>query len=139
MKKIKIGLLLSLVVLIALSIFCVRWFTMKINSDFATEVLLEYHYVDKDISAKIIDESDILTLKQILNGRPFKDTPACGFTTEISITMTNESKSIVFCPANDGCPLLRIDDSVKYIKITDEARTKLNEVLEKYGMPFPCV
>ena len=112
---------------------------MRINSNFATEVFLEYHYFDKDISVKITDESDILKLKQILNGCLFKDTPACGFTTEISITMTNGSKSIVFCPANDGCPLLRINDSSKYIKITDEIRNKLNTVLEKYGMTFPCV
>ena len=128
MKKAKLWIPLSLVALIALSILCFRWFAMKNNSDFATEVSLEYHYVDKDISVKITDESDILKLIQILTGHPFKDTPACEFTTEISITMTNGSKSIVFCPANDGCPLLRIDDSGKYIKITDETRTKLNEV-----------
>jgi len=139
MKKAKLWIPLSLVVLIALSIFCYRWYAMKINPDFATEVLLEYHYVDKDISVKITDDSDILKLKQMLKGRPFKDTPACGFTTEISITMTNGRKSIVFCPANDGCPLLRINDSGKYIKITDETRTKLNDLLEKYGMTLPCV
>ena len=139
MKRIKFWMPLSLVVLIVLSILCFRWLAMKNNSDFATEVLLEYHYVDKDISLKITDEGDILILKQILNGRSFRDTPACGFTTEISVTITDGSKSIVFCPANDGCPLLRIGESGKYIKITDKARTKLNEVLEKYGMTFPCV
>lgn len=139
MKRVKIWILLSLVVLIALSICCVRWFTMKINSDFATEVLLEYSYIDKDISVKITDERDIQTLKQILSGRLFKDSPACGFTTDISITMTNGNESIVFCPACDGCPLLLIDNFGKYIKISDEARNRLNEVLEKYGMSFPCV
>lgn len=139
MKKLKIWMLLSLVVLITLSIFCVRWFTMKINTDFATEVLLKYHYDDKDISVKLTNESDILTIKQILNGHPFKDSPACGFTTDISITMTNGRKSIVLCPACDGCPLLLVSDSGKYIKISDEARKRLNEVLEKYGVTFPCV
>ena len=112
---------------------------MKINTDFTTEVLLKYHYVDKDIFVKLTDESDILTMKQILSGYPFKDSPTCGFTTDISITMTNGSKSIVFCPACDGCPLLLINDSGKYIKISDEARKRLNEVLEKQGMTFPCV
>lgn len=138
MKKTKI-LLSLLVVIITLSMIIIWWFTMKINSDFATDVLLEYHYADKDISIKITDENDILALKQILTGRPFKDNPACGFTTDISITLTNGNKSITFCPANDGCPLLRIDDLGKYIKITDEARTRLNEVVGKYGMIFPCV
>jgi hypothetical protein len=111
---------------------------MKINTNFASEALLEYRNVDKDISAVITDASDIFTLKQILNGHPYKDSPACGFTTDISITMTSGSKSIIFCPACDGCPLLRINDSSKFIRITDEARTKLNKVLEKYGMIFPC-
>ena len=139
MKKTRIWILLSVISLSALSIFCYRWFTMKIDSDFATKVFLEYHYVDKDISLEIADENDILTLKLILNGQPFQDSPACGFAMDISITMTNERKSITFCPACDGCSLLRIGDSNKYIKISDEARVSLNEILKKYGMTFPCI
>ena len=53
--------------------------------------------------------------------------------------MTDRSKSLIFCPANDGCPLLQIDDSSRYIKVSDEARTRLDDVLEKYGMAFPCI
>jgi len=112
---------------------------MRINTDFATKVLLEYHYVGIDIAVEITEESDIQTLRQILNGRSFWDNPACGFTTDISITMANDNKSIVFCPACDGCPLLLISNTGKYIRTSDEDRTQLNEVLGKYGITFPCV
>ena len=147
MKRAKLWIPLSLVVLIVLSILCFRWFTMKINSDFATEALLEFHYdavpgghnPNANISVVIKDESDISALKEILRGRSFKDTLACGFSTDISVTMTNGSKSIMFCPANDGCPLLRIGDSNKYIRISEENRKALDKILEKYGMFFPCI
>ena len=112
---------------------------MVINSDFATEAVLTYSFTDKNILVRLTDEHDIRTLKDILKGHPMRDTPSCGFSTDVSITMTDGSKSIVFCPANDGCPLIRIGDSDRYIAITDEARARLNEVLEKYDMIFPCI
>jgi len=112
---------------------------MSVNSDFASEVLLEYHYSDKNIFVKIADEDDIQTLKKILKGKPFWDNPSCGFTTDISITMTDGRKRIVFCPANDTCPLLRVNSSEKYIRIAEEDKMRLYGVLEKYGMTFPYV
>ena len=140
MKKTNIWILLSLVGLIALSIFCVTRSTMEINSDFATETLLEFHYDDTSISVTITNEADVLILKQILSGRPFSNSSICPFSEDISITMTNGKKSIMFCPANDGCPLLRIGNSgKKCIQISDENNTKLHEILEKYGMFFPCI
>ena len=130
--------LLSFIALITISLLFFGWFTMIIDSSFATEILLEYRNVDKNISARVADERDILKLKQILSGHPFKDSPACGFSSDISITVTNDKKSIVFYPACDGCPLLRINDSDKYIRITEEARINLNEILGMYDMTFPC-
>ena len=134
MKKRKIWILLAI-----LAIFFIWLFAGETNSDFATEALLEYHYGDTNISLKITDENDLAALKQILKGRPFGDSPSCGFSADISITMTNGRKSVMFCPANDGCRLLRVGGSGGYIKISDEARTRLNYVLEKYGMTFPCI
>ena len=64
MKKTRIWILLSAIGLIVLSVLCYRWFTVIINSDFAKEVLLEYHYGDKNISIMITDENDILILKK---------------------------------------------------------------------------
>ena len=128
-----------LTALVALSRFCDIWFTMEINSDFATAVLLECHDESNDISLKLSDASDIKTLKAILKGLPFEDGPSCGFSSDVSITMTGWYKSIAFCPALDGCPVVRIDNSGKYIEISDEDRTKLDEVLGKYGITFPRI
>ena len=139
MNKSNKWILFASIGLIAFIALMVWWFSMDINSNFATEVFLEFHYEDISISVTITDENDILILKQILSGRPFRDSPSCGFSTAISITMTNGRKSIMFCPANDGCPLLRIGTSDRYIRISDEAKARLNEVLERYGMFFPCI
>ena len=140
MKRSKIWILLSLVGLIILSVLCVRWFTMRINTDFASEALLEFYYDDISISVTITDEDELLLLKQILNGRLyFRSDLHCGFTTDVSVTMTNGKKSITFCPANDGCPLLRIGTSRRYLELSTESLAKLHEILGKYGMFFPCV
>ena len=112
---------------------------MSINSDFATEVLLLYYNSFDDNVTVTITDDDILILRQILNRRPYRENTSCGFTTSVSITMTNGRKKIVFCPALDGCPLLRIGASSRYIRISDETNTELKSVLEKYGMIFPCV
>ena len=140
MKKTTIRIMFSIAGLIVLLILCARGITMKVNSNFATEALLEFHYGDSNISAMITDEDDILVLKQLLNGQSyFRNSLHCGFTTNISITMISGKKSIMFCTANDGCQLLRIGTSSKYIEISYEDRERLNEILKKYGMIFPCV
>ena len=125
---------------------------MEINSDFATEALLEFHYVggprggnpSANISIVITDEEDIAMLKDILRGRPFRESFHCSFSTDISITMTNGSRSIMFIPACDGCPFLRIGDTGagntnKYIRISYENRDRLHEIFERYGGFFPCI
>jgi len=146
MKKPKIFVLLIALVIISV---IVGWvISMRVNTNFATEALLEFHYESVpggynpsvNISVAITDESDISALKEILRGHSFKDTGlACGFSTDISVTMTNGSKSIMLCPANDGCPLLRIGDSNRYIRISEENRKTLYRILKKYGMFFPCI
>jgi len=139
LKKTVIWILLSVIGLIVILIFFYRWFVMRVNSDFATEALLEYHYSNKDISIVITDEDNMQTLKEILKGIPHMDYPSCGFSNNVSITMTNGNKRIVFCPANDTCPLLRINSSDRYIDITEDDKIRLYGVLEKYGMTFPCI
>jgi hypothetical protein len=144
----KLIILILLIVFALLLLIVAGWLIMtKVNTNFATEALLEFHYdsvpgghnPNANITDAITDESDISTLKEILSGRSFKDSFACGFTTNISITMTNGKKSIMFCPANDGCPIIRIGDSNSYVCITESQRESLDRILEKYGMFFPCV
>ena len=112
---------------------------MRVDGNFATVVSIKYTYHDDDIDAIVTSEDDIEDIKKILKGTKYKDSPACGFSTDISITLSNDKESITFCPACDGCPMVRIDSSDYYIQISREQRNKLNEILKRYGMEFPCV
>jgi len=113
---------------------------MIINTDFASEALLEFHYFDTSISVTITDEDDLHLLKQLLNGRSYyRSGFSCPFSTDVSITMTNGRRSIMFCPAHDGCPLLRIGNSGRYLELSAESLAKFHGVLEKHGMFFPCI
>ena len=139
--------ILLLITFVSISIISVWFIITRINTNFTTEALLEFHYTSvpqghnpsSSISVIVKDDSDILALREILKGHSFRDSPACGFTTDISITMTDGRKSIMFCPANDGCPILRIGDSNRYIRISEAQRDTLHKILERYGAFFPCI
>jgi len=127
-------IIISLSICIVLLISYLLFFHNIINSNFATNTFVKFSNIEE-----IIDKDDIGELKQILKGRTFRDSPACGFSNEISITMSDEKRSIRFCPALDGDPIIRINDSDRYIYISEEQRKRLDKILEKYGMTFPCI
>lgn len=110
----------------------------RIDAGFATSASLRYHYGGKAIDAKVVDANDLRSLKQILAGRRYMDSPACGFSADVSITLTDGRKSITFCPACDTCATIRIGNSGRYIDIPDKQRKRLDMILAKYGMLFPC-
>ena len=113
--------------------------TIVFTSHFATEISLRYKYGLEDIEVKIADSKDIEELKSILNGVIYKDTPSCGFSTDISITLTNGEKTVVLCPALDGCATIRVDESNRYISISASGRQRLDEILGRYGFRFPSL
>lgn len=119
--------------------FLLRSNNMQIDSSFATSALLKYHYINKNLDVAMTDDNDIRVLKEILKGNTYTDNPSCGFSIDISVTLTDGQKSITFCPACDDCPIIRINESDNYIRITDEQRKLLDVILSKYGMAFPCV
>ena len=108
-----------------------------VDTSFATEILLKYYYMDKNIDVVVTDEDDIRIIKNNLKGVSYSDNPSCGFSLDISIKFSDGDKSIVICPACDSCSHARIGDSGRYINIKD--REALEAVLVKYGMTFPCV
>jgi hypothetical protein len=132
-----------IIFLLIISYLVIHWdaivliYNGQMDSNFATEALLQYNCTDEKIAVKVTDKNDIRELKGILKGYAHKDSPSCSFSTDISITMTSESQSIVFCTALDGCPLLEIGDSYTFITISDRARTRLNEIYKKYGIASP--
>ena len=57
----------------------------------------------------------------------------------IPIKMSDGRKEIVFCPACDGCNLIRINDSDRYFAVPDRNRELLDKLLAKYDVIFPCI
>jgi hypothetical protein len=117
----------------------VNAFRPTVTTSFATGVTLKYKYIDKDIEETITDPEIIRDLSEILTGRLYTDNPSCGFSQDISITFFNEEKILIIYPALDGCPIMRSGDSNRYFKITEQARTNLDLILEKYGFIFPAI
>jgi len=132
-------LIVGVCILIIALIFFVVTIRMKnyIDTSFATEVSLKYYYIDKEIDKVITDENDIRIIKENLKGVSYSDNPSCGFSLDISIKFSDGEKSITVCPACDSCSKARVEGSRRYIDIKD--RKALEDVLEKYGMTFPCV
>lgn len=137
-KKMMLIIFIITVALLSIVLIVNHYFII-VKNDFADSLILEYHYIDKDIHVKIIEEDDIAELKNMLKGIAYTDHPSCGFTLDILITFTDGQQSIALCPACDGCPILRVNDSDKYLRITKEERERLDIILGKYGMIFPCV
>ena len=132
-------IIMPVILLIGLGVFVLfSVYLPRINTGFATEGYVRYHYGNKAIDAQI-DDDDLAALKDILVGRPYTDNPSCGFDSDVSIRLTDGRKSIVFCPACDTCPKLRIGDSDRYISISKERKKRLYAILAKYGMVFPCI
>jgi len=139
--KTKFLIVSTCILIIVLVIFIARITRIKnynyIDTSFATEVTLKYYYIDKKIDVVVTDEKDIRVIKENLKGVSYSDNPSCGFSLDISLKFSDSEKSIIICPARDGCSKARIGDSGRYIDIKD--RKALEAVLEKYGMTFPCV
>ena len=125
-------------------VYLVFFFNM-IDTNFATEATLHFSVRDEvtgifiNNEFSITDDEDIRVLKGILRGRAVRDSPACGFTVNVSIIMSGGERSSTFSPALDGCPLIRIDDSDRYIRISEEQRKILDRIFERYGLTFPAI
>lgn len=109
-----------------------------VDVGFATKGYVRFHYADKSIDAQLSKE-DLEEIKDMLVRRSFVDSPACGFSTDVSIRLTDGQRSIVFCPACDTCATLQIGDSNRYISVSEKQRDRLDRILAKYGVCFPCV
>jgi len=137
LKKV-ISLIIMIGILMAVGIMLFS-FQSRSTADFATDIIVKYKYEDHNVDAKIYDDTDIVALKSILNGKGYTDSPSCGFSVDVSITLSSNQKTVVLCPALDGCPIIKINETNKYFVISNEDRTKLDIILEKYGFKFPSI
>ena len=83
---------------------------------------------------KAVDDEDSARLRGLLYGKPLHyDSPSCGFGEEVSVSFGGDT----FMPARDGDE--SVENNGKYLTLTDTENEEFHEILEKYGVTFPCV
>lgn len=138
MKRRRIQAKWIMAVIVALILMGIN--SLRVDSGFATEAEVKFHYIGKPIDTKITDPDDLKALKEILRGwKQWDPGLSCGFTEDVSITLTDGRRSITFCPACDTCECFQIGDSGWYINVSKEQRKRFEAIVRKYGMKFPCV
>ena len=83
---------------------------------------------------KAVDDEDSVRLRELLYGKPLHyDSPSCDFGEEVSVSFGGDT----FMPARDGDE--SVENNGKYLTLTDTENEEFHEILEKYGVTFPCV
>lgn len=115
--------------------FMVKIFSEKTSIE-ATHAILVYKYGDNKNINEQLSNDDAQIIKTILdNKKLYKDNPSCGFSPDISIKYGD----LTFSIARDKCPILKLVNTDKYIKITESERKKIEKVFNKYGATFPAL
>ena len=108
----------------------------KTNMEFAKEAEVCFIYGEEVVSENL-DDKEVEILKEIFdNKRMYKDDPSCGFSEDISVRF-NQSQT--FCIARDTCPTVYWLEEDRYIRLTEEEKLLLYDLLEPYGFEFPCI
>ena len=142
-KMVLIGVALALP-LVSLGIYLL-FFLNIVNTNFATEATIRFSVRNDATGAfttqefLLTDEEDIVELKGIFRGRTARDSPACGFSMNVSITMHGRGESLTFCLALDGCSIIRVNDSDRFIRISDSQREVLDDIFARFGFTFPAI
>jgi len=61
---------------------------------------------------------------------------------QVAVMIDEEAYTDEFAILVDGyssCPILRIGDSNRHIRISDDAIARLHEIFARYGGFFPCI
>jgi hypothetical protein len=111
----------------------------RVDTSFATSASMRDHYDGKTIDAVVTDAKALQSLKSVLAGYAYSglDHPACMFDDSISVTLTNGRRSMTFCPAFCGDPLVEINGTGKYLHMSDKQRKALDGICKRYGVVFP--
>lgn len=95
-----------------------------------------YKYSNKE-SIMEIELEDIELIYNIFKEKElYNDELSCGFSENVSIVVDD---LYYFYFALDGCPVIYFKNEDKYIKLSNEERDNLFNILEKYNFKFPCV
>lgn len=95
-----------------------------------------FQYGNTDALHRLSDK-EVEFIKTIFNGKKmYKDNLSCGFSEAVSIKFDHEQ---TFCIAQDTCPIVYWKEKNRYIRLSEDEKTQLYNLLEPYGFFFPCV
>lgn len=132
-------IIFSLILVVLIVFFFTLFFGHNRDSIYISELkecVVTFNYDDSHVS-EIMSESDSLKIEAIFNNKKlYKDNPSCGFSKNISVTITDVG---TFCFARDTCPIVYWQEKNCYFTISEIEQIELYTLLEKYGFYFPCL
>ena len=132
-KKMKIFIPVFLLIIILVVIILKK---NMVNMDFAERGEAIYKNYGLDIQVSLSDQ-DMHIICDIFSGKIlYRDNPSCGFGEDAAIKFNDEQ---TFCIACDTCPVVYWKEKNKYIRLKEDEKTQLYNLLEPYGFRFPCV
>lgn len=128
--------LLSAIIFIVILLGGVYLRLDKVNMDSVKKVEVCFQYGNTNAINQLSDR-EVASVKTIFNGKKlYKDNLSCGFSEAVSIKFDDEH---TFCIARDTCPIVYWEEKNRYIRLTEDEKTQLYNLLEPYGFIFPCV
>ena len=135
MKK-AIWILSTIIVIVVILLGVIYLRQDKVNLDLVKNAEVYFQYGNTD-AINQLSNNEMESVKTILNGKKlYKDNLSCGFSEAVSIKFDDEH---TFCIARDTCPIIYWKEKNRYIRLTENEKTQLYNILEPYGFIFPCV
>ena len=130
-------LILSTIIVIVVILLGVIYLRQdKVNLYLVKKAEVYFQYGNTD-TINQLSNNEMESVKTILNGKKlYKDNLSCGFSEAVSIKFDDEH---TFCIARDTCPIIYWKEKNRYIRLTENEKTQLYNILEPYGFIFPCV
>ncbi len=123
-----------MLIVVLLGVFWLK--NNRVKIEFVKDAKACFIYGDTN-NVHCLSDEELTIIKDIFNGkRLYKDNPSCGFNEDISIKF---SELQTFCIACDACPIIYWKEENRYIRITEDEKEQLYNLLETYGFFFPCV
>ena len=108
----------------------------KVNMNMTKKAEVYFQYGDTEALNQLNDR-ELEAVKAIFDGKKlYKDNPSCGFSEAVSIKFDDER---TFCIARDTCPIIYWEEKNRYIRLTENEKNQLYNLLEPYSFIFPCV
>lgn len=120
--------------LLCLCLLCPLWGCSTVRLGDCDSGTVRFHAGEKNIDATL-SAADLQTVLGIFEGKSMsKGMPSCGFTPDVAICLNGTS----YCIANDTCPYIFVQESLRYFKLSEEENQTLRTLMERYGCSFPC-